>query len=351
MVMEGVVMAALARPPPLPAATAQEPPSQTAGRPEISTLAVGEVVGGEVRADLPIVQTKALDETSTDAPVRGVCYRLELRRGPVTIELRSWFFDAYLVVRDAASGEVLAEDDDGLLTTHARVVLANDQDRRDVVVAVCALHGELGAYELRAIAGVQAPIIDEAKAAAEPADARARVAALDAPPGAENLALATALETLGFECWRRKRFGEAEAAFARAVPIRERLDGPESASVLGARRNLAVQHEALGCFDEEFREYERIRAIVEKAAGPDSLELLEAQCASANALRHSRRYEEARVRFEELLPRCERGAGRWAGAPENRHVSRPSRGGARARGSVRDGAGAGDSCPGDHGGA
>ena len=59
-----------------------------------------------------------------DASVVGKLYMVQVEQtGPYHIDLRGYDFDAYLVLRDDF-GDVLTEDDDGFVLTHARLDLA-----------------------------------------------------------------------------------------------------------------------------------------------------------------------------------------------------------------------------------
>lgn len=109
-------------------------------------LSVPASVSGQLTADCPPVRTAYLD--SHDLPtVRGVRHALSLPDREVIIELRSHRFDAYLVVRNG-SGQVIAEDDDSLVGTHARLRLSAAQSSLARSLEVCALHGDTGSYEL-----------------------------------------------------------------------------------------------------------------------------------------------------------------------------------------------------------
>src|SRR5262245_10435646 len=86
-------------------------------------LEIGTPLKGAIAATDPIADTPRLRAAFDDAPVR--CRTLALAvpaPGVYTIDLRSHFFDAYLVLRDARTGAVVAEDDNGYLRSHARLV-------------------------------------------------------------------------------------------------------------------------------------------------------------------------------------------------------------------------------------
>lgn len=68
-------------------------------------LRVGQAVEGEITKSSEVVHTRTIDaQYSTYEPVRGVRFLLDVETGgPVTIDLRSHLFDAYLVLEDVAA--------------------------------------------------------------------------------------------------------------------------------------------------------------------------------------------------------------------------------------------------------
>ena len=83
--------------------------------PELAVLRPGEVLRGEVADGAPVVSTETLAAGArTWEPVgRAIRIRID-EAGPHYIDLRSDYFDTYLVLRNE-QGDVVAEDDDGLL--------------------------------------------------------------------------------------------------------------------------------------------------------------------------------------------------------------------------------------------
>ena len=69
---------------------------------------------GAIAKSDPVVETETLRALYGDTPVRGKRHVVEVP-GPGTycVELRSYVFDAFLVLRDR-DGNVLLENDDGL---------------------------------------------------------------------------------------------------------------------------------------------------------------------------------------------------------------------------------------------
>ena len=90
---------------------------------ELPVLRVGETVQGEITDEDLVVHTPTLDANYTEAPTVGKTFLIEVEEsGSYYIDLRSYFFDAYLVLRDG-DGNVVAEDDDGLIGLHSRIVV------------------------------------------------------------------------------------------------------------------------------------------------------------------------------------------------------------------------------------
>ncbi|MBL8842309.1 MAG: CHAT domain-containing protein [Planctomycetes bacterium] len=250
---------------------------------ETRSVGLDDVRPGTIDATSPIVRTAALDAMAAAVPVRGARFRVDLRRRPaaapeaadrpITLELRSWWFDAYLVARDAATGGVIAEDDDGLIATHARIVLPADAAvayPKGLLVEACALHGDVGDFELRVLDGAPPALDDAARAELEIEDAQAAVRVHEAATGVESPALAGALARLGFQCWKRGRFAEAEALYRRELALRERLSGVESGVAGTACFNLAAQLEAQERFEEAAQQCERAVAIAERPPVADA---------------------------------------------------------------------------------
>ncbi len=130
-----------------------------------ATRYAGETVEGRVTAASQVVHTAVLDANDTDAPVRGERFDLEVTESVrVTIDLRSYFLDAYLVLLDA-DGRVVAEDDDGLLRTQSGIVRNLEAGRLGVLA--WALYGGLGAFVLEVREGAAEPLRGPARAAAE----------------------------------------------------------------------------------------------------------------------------------------------------------------------------------------
>lgn len=115
-------------------------------------LPIGERVAGVIEDGEAEITTEVIAAQHTDAPVVAQAWRIEVMTpGRYTFDLWGFGFDAYLVLRDA-QGAVLAEDDDGLGGTDARVVASLDP-QVGYRLEVGALHGERGEYELEGYRG------------------------------------------------------------------------------------------------------------------------------------------------------------------------------------------------------
>lgn len=116
------------------------------------TLPWGERVGGTIDDGDAGITTAILAERYTDAPVVGDAWQVEAERsGQHCFDAWGFGLDVYLVLRDTR-GEVVAEDDDGLGGTDARLVVDLDA-QASYLLEVGALHGDRGGYELEAYRG------------------------------------------------------------------------------------------------------------------------------------------------------------------------------------------------------
>src|SRR5262249_39403470 len=88
--------------------------------PPATMLTLDRPVRGEITSDSAIVHAPKLDKRSGDSEVRGQTVLATVPDGVVAISLTSYCFDAYLVMH-GPEGQVVAEDDNGLLRTHARL--------------------------------------------------------------------------------------------------------------------------------------------------------------------------------------------------------------------------------------
>ena len=267
---------------------------------QIQELRPGEPVQGVITDASAEVHTPTLDESYTDAPVVGLDFRVQVSTaGTYTIELRSYAFDAYLVLRDEA-GALLTEDDDGLVATDARVVTELAAGSA-YMLSACALPDSRGPFELTLSPGAPAPLDAEARRRAEDADAQARLAWIEREYGPESLELASALNSIGDSLWRDARHAEAEPLYKRALAIDEKALGPEHPDVATDLNNLASLYHDQGRYAEAEPLYERALAIDEKALGPDHPDVATSLSNLAVLYKAQGRYAEAEPLYERAL--------------------------------------------------
>ncbi len=242
----------------------QEPPELLrleAGRP----LAVeGEIVEG----DGPI-HTELLDARSDELPAAGRIYRIEVEEsGPWHVELRSYSFDAYLVLRDPG-GEDLAEDDDGLLWTHARLALERVEAGRTYHLAVCATNGGRGSFEMALRPGAPPALSPRELALADLQDAERGARAIEERSGPASEALGDALERLGIAHLGSGSHEPARIALERSLAIREEVCGPGAVETADGLAKLSMVHYMRSEHAAARALLERALSIVEKARGPE----------------------------------------------------------------------------------
>jgi len=264
-------------------------------------LRAGEVFRGEMAESDPVVETDTILRDYEGIVFRGKTYRVD-RAGNelLTIDLRSHFFDAYLVLRDG-EGAVILEDDDGLLGTHARVVLAGRAVERPILVQACAPNGAQGAFELSVTSGAPDTVSPSARAESVLEDARSGLAEVESELGANHPRTATSLNTLGLMLTYRGQLEEARPLLQRGLAIRERELGPDHPETAIILNNLAMLLNHLGEYEEARQLYERALAIDETALGPEHPSTAIALLNLSTLLRDQGEYEEARPLFDRAL--------------------------------------------------
>ena len=272
--------------------------AQERAAPDPPSLEVGVPLEAEITESDTVIETATLLRGYTDAPVRGKSFRLEVEEsGSYHVDLRSWFFDAYLVLRDA-EGNVLAEDDDGLIGTHARIVRTLEAGASYRVDA-CALHGGVGDLEVAVRPGTPKELSPPEKARMAIEDGREGIRRLEALRGPDHLDVASSLNNLGARLEIQGHFSEARPLYERSLGILEKSLGPDHPDVATSLNNLGVLLKIQGHFSEARPFYERSLAIYEKALGPDHPNVATSLNNLANLLRSQGLYAEAR-------PLCER---------------------------------------------
>ncbi len=279
------------------------------------TLAPGRPITGTIDASAVEVTSPGLEAARADdaAPARGVAFILapELA-GPVTLTLRGWGFDGYLIVRDVA-GEAIAEDDDGHYWAHSRVALADAAAARTVWAV--ARRGGAGEFELRATAGEAAPLGPDEERRLLEDDADRTLAALRGGAPADDVVLRSlASSLLDLEAPRRPaellrevvrlrsaRLGErhervgvalndlglalsddgefegARDTLLRALDVLTEALGEEHRNTLSTIGNLGTVERSLGELASAERLFARVVAAKERAEPPDPVALASAR--------------------------------------------------------------------------
>ncbi len=233
---------------------------------EAAQLEVGQVLVGEVAEECAEVHSLHLDANYSDVPVIGMAYRLVVSEaGFYYIDLRSFDFDAYLILADSKNGN-LAEDDDGLMGTHARVVMELEADR-EYRVQACALHGARGIFNLEVRPGRPTVLSKEEKWIAEETDWKSRIAHIKETLGVETFEYAAAINRLGLHYYRHGDYAKTRLEWESALEIFERVSGPEHPNTGDTLNNLALLLQAQGELEEAGRLFQRALDVLEKVHG------------------------------------------------------------------------------------
>ena len=236
------------------------------GEPPI--LRVGQTLEGEITDAASVVHAPTLDRDYTDTPVVGTSFAIEVEEsGPYKIELRSYLFDAYLVLRDV-QGKVVSEDDDGGIGTHARIVSELELGASYRLDA-CALHGARGTFKLELEKGKPAALSSEAVRAARRVELERTVAAREKALGPDHPDTAAGLENLAGLLQDQGDYAAARPYFERALAIREKALGPVHRDTATSLNDLAVLLQDQGDYAAARPYLERALAIWEKALGPE----------------------------------------------------------------------------------
>ena len=278
---------------------------QEQGPAPLPFLLPGETLRGEIADGDPVVRTEVIDRDHDYAPVvgRSVSFRVE-RAGPYHIELRSLYFNAYLVLRDEG-GALLAEDDNGLVWTHARI----HSERLEpgvYVVQACAQRGERGPFELTLKTGAPERLPQDARAEADLREAEQRVERLEEIEGPEGPTVALALHDLGYHLQSLGEYARARSRFERALAIREKLFGPDHRDVAVSLIGLGQARERLGEYAAARELFERSIATFEALGLSDSEDAMNALYNLGALLIYQGQYGESRRRLEQCLEISER---------------------------------------------
>lgn len=264
------------------------------------SLEVGKPVEGIIRSDSTVIHTPTLDASYNVTPTRGndiVVFVPE--SGIYTVDLRSFEFDAYIVLADS-SGAILAEDDDSHLTTHARVVVELEA-KKEYTLRACALHGKRGKFTVELLAGEPEKLSKQDQMLAEETEWKTRLAFIEETIGVETPEYATSLDGLGLFYFYRSEFTKAQAELESALAIREKVFGEMHLETGVSLNNLAFLFQAKGNYEKALPLYERALRISEIESGMDHLNTGIALNNFASLLQENGNYKEARPAFERVL--------------------------------------------------
>jgi len=272
---------------------------QTPGGPP--TLNPGELLKGEITDQSHVVETPTLKKTRADATVVGETFRFQVpESGPWHLDLRSYFFDAYLVLRDA-EGQLLAEDDDGLAGTQSRITLEKLQSGQVFRAEACALKGGRGLFTLTLTPGIPPALSAKEKALADIADGRKRVEIVEKDQGPESPALASALNGLATIFFRQGGFEQARIPLECSLAVQENIFGSDHPGTASTRNNLGLLYMKLGLYERARPLLEQVLALREKTLGPEHPGTAASLNSLAGLFNDQGLYEKAGPLFERTL--------------------------------------------------
>ncbi len=135
------------------------------------------------------------------------------------------------------------------------------------------------------------------------AGARARLAALDREGPADSLDAAETIDVIVESLWRNGDAAESDARAlgARALAIKERVLGPDTAGVATTLHHLGVVDFFKGDYKNAQAEWERAQKIRDRVLGPDHLDVAETANALANLYQTTGQFELARPLYERAV--------------------------------------------------
>ncbi|MBC8404563.1 MAG: CHAT domain-containing protein [Planctomycetes bacterium] len=262
-------------------------------------IEVGVPIVGAVSSESLVVHTDILDKSYTDHPTKAQAFSfLVSDSGPYYIELRSYYFDAYLVIQD--SDGLVGEDDDGLMNAHSRLEVEL-QDGREYQILACALHGKVGEFSIQVHRGKPDPWTTQSKLAAEAGDFERVLEVLSEANGEVSQEVFDALNTRGIGFYNQRRYNEALSLIKRAHSISEKLLGEEHQVTLQAAGNVATILESLGRYEEAREQYEIVIAAAERTIGPEHAQTVRSLSNLAYLLEQIGEFEQALAIHEKVL--------------------------------------------------
>lgn len=211
---------------------------------EPDVIHVGEIVKAEIPADGTIFHSPVVDKLKLEQPLHGVSLALEVKEKQlVSLELHSHFFDAYLILR-RSTGEVIAEDDDGLWNSHARIV--QELEQGIYAVEVCTLKPDHGGFRLTTAAGGSAPVQGQELLRARLADYLEAARVLAQKHGDDSLPVADKINRASLLHYHLGNYEKAVELGAQALSIRQQRCPANDPLVIESLGNLAALQSVAG---------------------------------------------------------------------------------------------------------
>ncbi|NQU49718.1 MAG: CHAT domain-containing protein [Planctomycetes bacterium] len=190
-----------------------------------ATLDIGNTYEGSITESSPEVHTEVLDANYTNDVTRGLTFHFTAAEaGPHFFDLQSLAFDAYLILA-SDDGTQLAEDDDSLYSTHARIVWSL-QAGQSYILQACALHGDTGKFTLHSEFGSPAILTDAERQEQLLKDYLDQISNLEELHGPNSLELSDLLIDVGYFFYDQGNYTEAVPLFRRTLQIR--VEGKDS---------------------------------------------------------------------------------------------------------------------------
>lgn len=285
------------------------------------SLSPGEQVTVEVGAGSPVVESPGLKAAGAEA--RGVPVRLAVPEdGPYWIDARSDFFDAYLVLRDE-DGEVLAEDDNGWIRHHPRLVVDRLAAGRTYRVEVCTTSPHPPLPATVSLHAGKPPVrrsLDRLRDAL--ADARLELRARQARWSPRHPLLFEVRREIARLLAETDAPAAASRAYAELIADADRVFGDDEVWLAGVLFEAAEVEERLARFTPAERLLERGERILRLREQPREADLARSALVRGRLALDRARYDRALERFGQgermakaagdslLAARCRTGMGR-----------------------------------------
>jgi CHAT domain-containing protein/tetratricopeptide (TPR) repeat protein len=273
-------------------------------------LRVDEPWEGVVDDTAEVVSTPALLEGGYigAATVVGVSIPLDpAAEGLHHLDLRSYAFDGYLVLR-GADGQVLAEDDDAGTGVHARLMVELDPGRPFVVQA-CALAGARGGFTLTLTPGPPPDLSPGEELAREIVDAELRLEEQLTRLGEQPADVATTRSGLATLLQQQGDYGRAREHLEAVLAFHEAALGPdhEKVGVVLVQLGEILREQAL--YADAISLFRRARTIFEDWYHAEHVNVAACLNSEALALQQDGRHAEALPLLERALGLYEQALG------------------------------------------